>query len=317
MTVAIAALCGLPNDIAIIAAADHMITAGDIEFEQPQPKIWRLSEHCVALFFGLSAAQGEIANQTEVYVQTNGITDVGVIAGHYARFLRALILREAEADVMAPLGLTLSDLTKATPTVNQALPSDLKKQMQTYYRGSGLSDDLGGALVIGTDNTGAHIYRVEDGHVSFQDPIGFVAAGGGQWHAESQFMFARYTRWWPFPDALSLLYSAKKHAEVAPGVGEETDLVIVTTRPPNVIHAKADSDLVRELENIYQETKKKQDVEFAKQHVQVKAFIDKVLRTAPAPQATPVGEIGPAEVKVTTQPVQPEATPKPSRKKKA
>jgi hypothetical protein len=60
MTIAIAALCGFPNDVAIIAAGDHMVTSGDVEFEQPQPKMWRLSPNSLAIFFGLSAAQGQI-----------------------------------------------------------------------------------------------------------------------------------------------------------------------------------------------------------------------------------------------------------------
>ena len=50
MTVAIGALSGFPNDVLAIGAADHMITVGDIEFEQPQPKMWKLGNRAVAIF---------------------------------------------------------------------------------------------------------------------------------------------------------------------------------------------------------------------------------------------------------------------------
>lgn len=38
-----------------------MITAGDIQFEQPQPKMWTLHGQAVAMFYGPSAAQAAIA----------------------------------------------------------------------------------------------------------------------------------------------------------------------------------------------------------------------------------------------------------------
>ena len=92
------------------------------------------------------------------------------------------------------------------------------------------------------------------------DGVGFVAAGSGQWHAESQFMFSRYTREWDLPEALSLVYAAKKRAEVAPGVGKlETDLVVIFSHPPNTLHFNAGSPLVKELEEIYSKGREKRD----------------------------------------------------------
>lgn len=236
MTVAIAALCGIPDDIMVLAAEDRMVTSGDIEFEQPQPKIWRLGPYAAALFYGSSTAQAEIALRTEVLVRDKQITSIDGIANAYAWVMRGFIRRVAEADILSPLGLTAGDLVQHPPKINRPLLYKLTKQMQLYYEGSGMADDFGGALVIGSDEHGGHIYQVEHGKATYMNRIGFVAGGAGQRHAESQFMFAKYTSHWRFANALSLLYAAKKRAEVTPGVGAETDIIVITTHPPNLLH---------------------------------------------------------------------------------
>src|SRR5437868_4735953 len=124
----------------------------------------------------------------------------------------------------------------------------------------------------------------------------FVAAGGGQWHAASQFMFAGYTRWWSFPNALSLLYAAKKRAEVAPGVGTGTDLLVIPGNGTEIIHVGPESQLLAGLEAIYQEHKKKMDADFNSQHARVKNFIDELIKPqapVPPPPTIVVSEIPP------------------------
>jgi hypothetical protein len=306
MTVAIAALCGYPNDRYIIAVADHMITSGDIQFEQPQPKMWQFNESCVAIMYGLSAAQSKIADDVQISVTTNKITFVSLIAGLYGRKMRDYIRQEAEADILAPLNLTVDDLTQRNSSLKLSQVERLSKQMQTYYHGSGLDEDLGGAIIVGVDTLGCHIYGVEGGHVTCYDMIGFCAAGGGQWHASSQFMFSGFTRMWPFTDALSLAYSAKKRAEVAPGVGLQTDILLISNGQPNILHATYDSPFVTGLENIYQESKKRIDSEISGQHKQVKKYFDELIAKAEASR--------PPESPIQAEPPTPK---RPTRKKKS
>ncbi len=82
-------------------------------------------------------------------------------------------------------------------------------------------------IFAGIDAFGAHIYSAQNGDVTCQDGVGFAAIGAGYWHADSQFMFAGHTRTRPMPETLLLSYSAKKRAEVAPGVGEGTDMFFI------------------------------------------------------------------------------------------
>ena len=106
VTVAIAAMCKSDGWQAIIAAEDHMITAGDVEFEQPQPKIWKQGPYAIAMLYGDTAAQAEVSLATESEIMSQGITDIGEIASRYSDNLMAYVQRSAEASVLNPLQLT-------------------------------------------------------------------------------------------------------------------------------------------------------------------------------------------------------------------
>jgi hypothetical protein len=229
-----------------------MITYGDVQFEQPQPKIWYQGKHAVALLYGDMTVQAEVAMESERTVLENAISDVGEIAAVYSDHLRQHVAISAERAILSPLGLSFDNFSSAAN-----LAESLAKQLQDYYYTSGTSTNLGGAIIAGADARGGHILKVEYDKVSRCDGVGFVAAGSGQWHAESQFMFYRYTKGWDFPEAISIVYSAKKRAEVAPGVGQETDLVLIQTAPPAVFHLKSDSILIGKLEEFYKELKGK------------------------------------------------------------
>ena len=69
MTIAISALCqwqrqGDPDDPLniVVIACDQMLTAGDIEFEPPHPKIYPLTTSIVMLIAGNTAALSEITS---------------------------------------------------------------------------------------------------------------------------------------------------------------------------------------------------------------------------------------------------------------
>jgi hypothetical protein len=320
VTVAIAAICKMQGGPAVIAAEDHMITAGDIEFEQPQPKMWRQGPHALALMYGDAAAQAEIAERCEQEVLLRKITSVAEIASEYHSQMRNYVQRSAEAEILAPLNLTTQSFIAQQASLGQSITADLIKQMQDYFYNSGLHRGFGGAILIGADQKAGlgHIHKIEYDRNVLMDRIGFVAAGMGQWHAESQFMFSCYVTEWDLPEALSLLYSAKKRSEVSPGVGPETDIVIVTTNPPNVIHFNTASDLVVELEKIYQTGKKRHDEAAALQHKEVRSYIDPLLQqtqTVPPPAGGTAGTSSPATLTAAT-PASPASVPETSKQEK-
>jgi hypothetical protein len=99
------------------------------------------------------------------------------------------------------------------------------------------------AIIAGVDATGPHVYHVDDpGQSTCHDNAGFFAIGIGWRHFETVFMAQRYAPTRDFYDALLLTFSAKRQAEMAPGVGRATDMIIMEKNgshvlPPNEVEA--------------------------------------------------------------------------------
>jgi hypothetical protein len=115
-------------------------------------------------------------------------------------------------------------------------------------------------IVAGVDPRGSHIYVVSNGQVTCQDRIGFAAIGAGAWHAESLLMFSGHTVARPFPETMLLTYSAKKRAEVAPGVGTGTDMFMVGNNLGSFTNfARATIDSIHEIYQTNRESHIKAD----------------------------------------------------------
>lgn len=285
VTVAIAAICRDSLGQMIVAIEDQMVTAGDINYEQAQPKIWKATNSCILMIYGSLEAQTEIAHATCKECTVHSLTAIAEIAEVYGRLLRSYIRRRAEVAVLQPIGLTSALFLKRQAGMNDRVVETLTEDMQLHYDRSGLRNELGGAIVAGTETGGAaHIYRVEHGEVDFMTSVGFVAAGSGQWHAESQFMFSEFTSYWTLPDTIALVHRAKRRAEVAPGVGLRSDLAIVTSAPPSVYHFKDDSPIIAKLRELYAEADNKQKQALREESAAVGSFWDSLFPRPASPK---------------------------------
>jgi hypothetical protein len=129
-------------------------------------------------------------------------------------------------------------------------------------------------LFIGLDPTGAHIYGSYNGRVVSHDVSGFAAIGGGDWHAQSRFMFARHTRAAGLPETLLLTYFAKKRAEVAPGVGTGTDMIWFG--PSLGTYNEPDEAEIAGLDRIYQATLVDEQRQAEKAQRSIEAYVDQI-----------------------------------------
>lgn len=221
MTICIAAISRTSeNQYQIIGAADRKVTAGDIQFEPPVQKVYTFTSHIVALIAGDSAAQKEICDYTW-QAQGQTVRDVVRI---YCQQLGEYNRRQAEQVVLAPLGLTmktfLQNQHRMLPDFAQRIMLDIRRERAEIE-----------TIICGMDDFGAQIFTIDGtGRSSCQNSIGFAAIGDGANHAESQFMFARYTSGWFLSRSMMLTYIAKKRAEVAPGVGLDTDFFFIADR---------------------------------------------------------------------------------------
>jgi hypothetical protein len=204
-----------------------MITAGDVEFEPPQPKLWPVTSSIAAMIAGDASLQMEILyllrDQVTVALQAKpkewlNVRDVA--DWYYQHYLDIKALR-AEREILAPLGLDRESFISKQAQMQSSLVTRLAGELLNFTM-----PDIE-VIIAGVDNSGPHIYVADNRGVTVRDSVGFAAIGIGYWHANSQFMFAGHARAKPMPEVLFLTYSAKRRAEVAPGVGEGTDMFMI------------------------------------------------------------------------------------------
>jgi hypothetical protein len=249
MTVCVAAMCDYHT---VIAASDRMLTAGDVQFEPRQSKIVALTTSIAALTAGDSSMQAEIFQllradiAARIQAEPDNWWTIREVAELYSKYCSQMRLRRAESAILAPLGLSADSYLR----LQQQLAPTLVQQIATEL--INFAAPTVAVIITGVDETGAHIYVASNATVTCHDTVGFAAVGAGSWHADSQLMFAGHTRARPMPETLLLTYSAKKRAEVAPGVGTGTDMFMIG--PTLGSYLSVGEHVLEELETIYQTT---------------------------------------------------------------
>ena len=194
-----------------------MFTAGDIEFEHPEPKILPLAPRIVVLFAGDVTAHLAIYSTARAEISRSGVTDVALAAEIVGEAYRAYRGRVAERTILAPLGLTMDSFVAHQRTWPPSVATRVTRAVSEQSAGVE-------TIVAGMDERGGHVFLIADpGQVVCYDGIGFAAIGGGSRHAPSLLLQRGYTPRMPFARAAVLVYVAKKRSEVAPGVGSTTD----------------------------------------------------------------------------------------------
>lgn len=228
MTVCIAAMF---HGNCIINAADRMISSGGslIKYEPQQSKIFRITRNDIDTITLMTA--GDMALQSEILYNLNKKfskikkrLNIHEVIDAYCNFYRTIYFRQLESAVLVPQCLTLKSYFEKQKKgeLSDTLVNHIVAQFDNFKRETEVE-----TIISGIDDEGTHIYVIKNDEVSCETNNGYAAIGLGGWHAESQFMFAKYTAEWSVTDALFLAYKAKKRAEVAEGIGEATDMVII------------------------------------------------------------------------------------------
>jgi hypothetical protein len=165
-----------------------------------------------------------------------------------AGFMREYRMKEAARLFLSPLNLDEKSFLAQQRTMEPSLVIELANQLQ----GHKIEAE---ALVLGCEGKQAHLYRVDrSGVVTCHDDIGFVSIGNGGVHASAQFMLESYTHAIGYYRALYQTFAAKKWAEVAPGVGNFTDMFFITrdgvTQVAPAVIAVLDEIFAKNLERV-------------------------------------------------------------------
>jgi len=224
VTVCIAALCSDHKEPRAVIAADRMVTLGNfIEFEHTVPKMAPASPFAIALVAGDSLIGNRIAQDVAQSVAASN-PPVVEIARALAIQYEAARQTQLEEQILKPRGLNLGSYYTNHNTLNGQVMAMLDNQMSQFNLGVEL-------LIAGVDPSGAHIHTVHNpgGTERLHDVIGYAAIGSGAIHALQSMIGFRHSRLADYHETVFRVYASKRRAEVAPGVGQDIDMAVISS----------------------------------------------------------------------------------------
>jgi hypothetical protein len=244
MTVCVAALCHDEDELIAVVAADRMVTLGGfIEWEHAVPKMTPASSYSITMVAGETLVGTKLAR--DVAAEFGGgeplLADVArALAVKYEAARRERL----EQQLLIPRGLNFPTYYGSHQQLNPNIVAMLDQQMQQFNLGVEL-------LLAGVDASGAHIYSVANPGPpeNLHDPIGYAAVGSGTIHALQAFIGFGHSAASEYHVTVFRAYAAKRRAEVAPGVGLDTDMAVISTAG---IHWLSEEEL-GQLHEIYEE----------------------------------------------------------------
>jgi len=255
MTICIAALCGEAK--VVVVASDRMITATypPIEFEHGIPKLEIICPTCIVLTAGDALAHADICRAVRGKVSSLTRPRMVVITEEIRKTYVTQRQKTISERFLEPRGWTLEGFyEKYARTLHPDLVVTIDHEIATYDYGLQL-------IVAGVDPEEAHIYGIRHpGEVDCYDSLGYHAIGIGAMHAVSSLIANGYQPNIGINMAVYLVYEAKKNAESAPGVGQNTDIAIIEGEG----HKTITSDQISLLEGIYDSRRIRQTDEFQK-----------------------------------------------------
>ncbi len=275
MTVCVAAIA---ENSCVIGASDRMLTAGDVQFEPQQTKILRVTPSIAIMMAGDSGLQADIVQRLQPIVSElladdeDALLPVVDVAEEYARLHTQARSKLASAAILAPLGLDSDTFLSRQKELAPRLVSQLSRELLNF------DCPLVQTIIAGVDATGPHLYALNGAAIMCRDAVGFAAIGAGYWHSDSYLMVAGHTRHRVFSDSLLATYAAKKRAEVAPGVGEATDMFMIG--PAAGSYLPIGDHVLATLSDIHRTMRAKQQEADDDAQNKVKKFVEGVIRTA-------------------------------------
>lgn len=254
MTVCIAAIC--EQGKCIVVAADRMVTAGppmNLEFEHDRSKVSALTDCCVAMNAGDALLAQEILRHIRGGLQTEPDIDaiVQLLVAAYTQARQGRIEEQLRA-----MGMTLSTfLAEGLKQLGPLFPN-LVQQITQMNAGVEL-------LVAGftSQGDGRLAFVHNPGAVRWFDPLGFHAIGSGGMHAAMTMISVSHSISVAPERAVLNVYTAKRNAEVAPGVGRNTDLLVLNNRKkPKAVN----SAVLEELGRLYDTSRQPSAVSYDK-----------------------------------------------------
>lgn len=240
----------------MVVAADRMVTyPGFIEFEHPGSKMVQLGDHAIVMVSGDTLIGMRLANDAAAALAGSAGPIAAIAADLGVRYAGARN-QQSEQQVLSVRGLNFQTFYANHNSLNGQAVMLTDNQLAQF--------DLGVELLLaGVDDTGAHIHTVHNpgGLDRNHDPITYAAIGSGAIHVLPSMAGFAHGGTASYPETLFRVYASKRRAEVAPGVGGDTELAVVTR---SGVQRLTSADLER-LSSLYDKFTSKTNTELKKQ----------------------------------------------------
>lgn len=237
MTICIAALCD--EGKSCIVAADRMGVFGAgslLEFKQDDSarKIHKLDEQTVLLHSGSMQDSPKIVDAFQALESNEDASS------RLDEALAKLLREQREIQIRRSIGGEFNyEKLMASVTAAPAGPfRDLWEQLQKL--------NMGDMLLVAPDGDGYAIYFHSSPNFAIKSDLHYFAVGSGGIYARAALTIQQYTHSCDLASALFRVYTAKKAAELVYGVGEPTDMAILTPYGFNEVA----QDTIQTLESI-------------------------------------------------------------------
>ena len=221
MTVCIAALCDAADEPRAVIATDRMVTQpGFMEFEHAGSKMVELTQQAAVMVAGNTLDGMRLVTEAAAAALPDDIAELAADLGQ-----RYAIARNARAgQILGAHGLTFESFHQMHGTMNPQVVMMLEGAIEQF--------DLGVELLLaGVDATGAHIHTNGNpgGGNQRHDPLGWAAIGIGAPHVVTSMAAFGHGAHEGYKQTLFKVYASKRRAEVAPGVGRETEMAVIAS----------------------------------------------------------------------------------------
>jgi 20S proteasome alpha/beta subunit len=225
------------------------------EFEHDVPKVTAISDKVVMLMAGDAVRGSRLVRELRRGIPA-GPSTVEQIASVAALMYAQHRQQQLETELFIPRGITMQQYYGS---MQQMLPQ-LVGAIDQYMVGFNYGAEF---LLAGVDDGGAHLFVLGNpgGSASDLEMVGFHAIGSGFLHALQSMIGFAHTPHRTVHETVFAVYASKRRAEVAPGVGKETDLLII--QPNGMVHLAGPA--LAQLETLYQQTQQPVSAEIRQQ----------------------------------------------------
>ncbi len=238
----------------IIGASDRMLTVGSlISFAPPLSKIDQFTSSIVALYSGETAFHSEVMARCfpVIHARLQEAPSEWLSVEWIATLYRDTYLRvrasRAEAAILAPLRLTYDTFLDKSAFMAVPLVEKVRADLMRYA--SSPPGDGVDTIIAGRDANGPFLFRIANGTLSDETKLGFATVGNGGVNADYELMLAGYSPETTSDEALLHTYVVKRRAEVAPYVGDATDMFVIGPTPGTF--QRVDEEWLNHLDSIY------------------------------------------------------------------